>query len=187
MSVRGRTGRRTPPPELPISRIDIRPIAIFAAILAVLTLLWNAATPRTHTLLVDLPYVSHPLETAFAPAYLTVELAKDGAVFLNGSPIALRELSQAIQNAGIDYPTVLFSPHPDAAYGKSAEVLAAIAAAGVHSSEICFDRLQRYQMFDRVYFIPPRSADGTDALGSEVSLIVPSGCEQFFQGSGEVI
>lgn len=170
----------------PISRIDSRPLVIVALFLAVV-FLFPASQLRTHSLLVDLP-VGMGSDLAPAYPYITITVSEDGLLAVDDRPSSLAGIAAAIASRNLDVPTVLFSPDPGTDYGTAALVLNEIAKAGVLPSEICFDRLGRFRDFERASFVPalsivePTEREDWSTLSKDM---LPSGCEQFFEGYDE--
>lgn len=167
----------------PISAIDTRPLVFVALFVTVLFLL-AASERQVHALLVDLPQgFERPPD--FALPYMVVDVSQRGELSLDGKPVPLAGLTQAIRASAADWPIVLLRADPDTAYDIVAHVLDRISEAGVASRDICFDpgQLGAFRRFDKIAFIPaltliePENPSWADAPPSFD--LPPSGCEQF--------
>ncbi len=168
----------------PIAKIDTRPMVFVAFLLAVMMLV-PASQVRTHALLIDLP---QPSPTPFGwgwetspPPYMLVEITEHGQAVLDGTPVPIEAIPKTIKSKQMEWPIVLFRPHPDAEYRASLLALDAILKAGVHRQDICFDRLADHRTFDKASFHPIVTIIDRqhDSGPSSLKAVTPSGCAQF--------
>ncbi|QFT76193.1 biopolymer transporter ExbD [Erythrobacter sp. THAF29] len=172
----------------PICRIDIRPIALFAALFAILALMWNLGNRQTHTLLIDLPQGPLPIEP-HKLSYSILDISSTGQISFDGQPVELGQIAQAIKNTGIAYPTVLVRPDGNAPYGVTALVLDALVDAGVARDEICFDELEKHRLFQRSTLVdestlPPDEESRWRAPDKDIE---PSGCSKLMMLSAGLV
>lgn len=175
----------------PIANIDIRPM-VFVTFLLPLILLFTAPI-KTHALLVDLPQ-PNPILWGWEvspPPYMTVEVISEGRVALDGVPMPIEDLTDAIRRKNFRWPIVLFRPDPDADYRSSLFALNAIVKAGVGRRDICFDRIWEHRQFGNGHVEPLRlySVIAPDRSTEVVKVedLPPSGCDQFNPGIPSVI
>lgn len=170
----------------PIAKIDTRPLA-FVALFLVIVFLVPAAQQRVHALVIELPSGQGLGPFAFASPYMTVAIAEDGELTLDGAPVLLQDLSQEIIDRGISLPIVLVRAEPNTAYEIVALTLSKISEANVLPSNICFapDELTEHRRFDKIVFqpastiLPEPSELNAEPPQPSLGDIPPSGCEQF--------
>lgn len=170
----------------PIAKIDTRPLAFVALFLAIVFLV-PAAQQRVHALVVELPSGQGLGPFASAPPYMTVAIAEDGELTLDGTSVLLQDLSREIIDREISLPIVLVRAEPNTAYEIIALTLSKISEANVLPSNICFapDELIEHRRFDKITFQPaltiqpePSELNG-EPSHTRLGDIPPSGCEQF--------
>ena len=124
------------------------------------------------------------------PNYATVAVSPSGEILLDGVPTELENLAKAIGAVREDQPVILFSPDPLTPYGTAALVLGEIAKAGIDPLDICFDRLERFRVFDDVALTRIHTILGPEeenASWPTARDIPPSGCAQFLPSEPLII
>ncbi|MBH5321510.1 ExbD/TolR family protein [Aurantiacibacter sediminis] len=131
---------------------------------------WIDASLRTHAITFDLP-TTMPFEFERLPGEVAkrVGISADGRVTLDGQTMDQWSLYDALQEGMGEpiEPLVIFDPHPDAAYGEAALVLAVIEKAGI--TKFCFARQEARETFsdggeDRLYLLPETNLDPVERI-----------------------
>ena len=114
---------------------------------------------RTHAIAIDLPLPGDVAADWIADEPATrVGLTREGTATLNGVEVAPEEFADLLEESLMlpIEPLLVFDPHPDAAYGDAARLLATIRATGI--MKFCFARAESRETFGsgeygRLYFV----------------------------------
>ncbi len=150
----------------PISRIDTRPMAIFAVCLVAFAAIFYK--PQTHAILIDLPLLSTATTAQIAAPSVThtIRLDRHGRLSLNDNALDDRSLIRTLEALRSErtWPIVRFIPDANSAYGRVFEVLGVLDRHGFTNSDFCFAEMHRYA----------RYSDTSDSVLNMMTVVVPA-------------
>jgi biopolymer transport protein ExbD len=110
--------------------------------------------PITHSVQIDLPVATPPVDNPVEPVVNKIYIAPTNEITWNGSPVSLDQMSQfLIQTKSMTpEPELQFQPDPAAVYDTVDRALAVVKSSGV--TKFGFVGNEQYRVFDKAARAP---------------------------------
>ena len=131
----------------PMMEMNTTPLIDVMLVLLIMMIL--SVPPATHSVNIDLPVPSPPIDQIIDPVKNKIVLTTDNQILWNGEPITDNTLVANLQTS-LSYsvePELQFEPEANASYDLSAKVLNIIKQSGV--TKFGFVGNEKYRVFGR--------------------------------------
>jgi biopolymer transport protein ExbD len=110
--------------------------------------------PITHSVQIDLPVATPPVDNPVEPVVNKIYIAPTNEISWNGSPVSLDQMSQfLIQTKSMTpEPELQFQPDPAAVYEAVDKALAVVKSSGI--TKFGFVGNEQYRVFDKAARAP---------------------------------
>jgi biopolymer transport protein ExbD len=124
--------------------INLTPMIDVVFLLVIFFMVGSRFSTQQGRIPVNVPGVSQPQSMVRGPDKRTVEVTKEGIIYLDGNAVSLQQLSAELQRAGASYPDLGVVVRGDGAgtLETYARVLTACSTAGIRKLDVAVRQLR---------------------------------------------